>query len=83
MFKFKSMERIYIYSQVNEENAQLKAICTQITKYILKIIRPFLKDYFVQFGITSVYLHFRYADDNKFHLVGSVTYSKDEIDNII
>ena len=41
------------------------------------------KDYFVQFGITSDYLHFRYADDNKFHLVGSVTYSKDEIDNII
>ena len=55
----------------------------QWTSEMLVAVPSTSKDYFVQFGITSDYLHFRYTDDNKFHLVGSVTYSKDEIDNII
>ena len=46
MFKFKSMERIYIYSQLKEENDQLKAVCGIIMKILLTLIRPHLEKYF-------------------------------------
>ena len=46
MFKFKSMERIYIYSQLKEENAQLKAIVGIILKIVFTLIRPHLKNNF-------------------------------------
>ena len=49
MYKFKSMERIYIYSQLKEENEELKAVCQIILKIILTMCRPFLKMYFLEF----------------------------------
>ena len=46
MFKFKSMERIYIFSQLKEENDQLKSICAIIKKIVSTLIKPHLKKYF-------------------------------------
>ena len=46
MFKFKSMERIYIFSQLKEENKQLKAFCEIIMKIVLTLIRPHLRERF-------------------------------------
>ena len=42
MFRFKSLERIYIYSQYVEENEQLKSICGIILKSITTLIKPHL-----------------------------------------
>ena len=46
MFKFKSMERIYIYSQLKEENDQLRAISGIVMKIVLTLIRPHLQSHF-------------------------------------
>ena len=49
MFKFKAMERIYIYSQLEEENIQNRAIVGIIFKIVKSLIRPTLKEYFKEF----------------------------------
>ena len=48
MFKFKAMEKIYIYSQMMEEQ-QLKKICNIILKIILPLIKVNLKYNFQNF----------------------------------
>ena len=48
MFKFKTMEKIYIYSQMMEEQ-QLKKICNIILKIILPLIKVNLKYNFQNF----------------------------------
>jgi len=46
MFKFKAMEKIYIYSQIKEKNDQLKKMCGIILKVILPLIKIHLKNNF-------------------------------------
>ena len=46
MFKFKAMEKIYIYSQIQEKNNQLKNICGIILRVILPLIKVHLKNNF-------------------------------------
>ena len=50
MFRFKSLERIYIYSQYVEENEQLKSICGIILKSITTLIKPHLIQNFREFN---------------------------------
>ena len=42
MFRFKSLERIYIYSQYAEENDQFKSFCGRILKIVTILIKPHL-----------------------------------------
>ena len=49
MFKFKSMEKIYIYSQIKDKEEQLKKICGVIIKILLPLIRVHLKQNFENF----------------------------------
>ena len=46
MFKFKAMEKIYIYSQIKAKNEQLKKICGLIIKVLLPLIKVHLKHNF-------------------------------------
>ena len=46
MFKFKAMEKIYIYSQIMAKNEQLKKICGVILKVLLPLIKFHLKNNF-------------------------------------
>ena len=50
MFRFKSLERIYIYSQYVEENEQLKSIFGIILKSITTLIKPHLIQNFREFN---------------------------------
>ena len=49
MFKFKSMEKIYIYSQIKEKREQLQKICGVIIKVLLPLIKVYLKNNFDNF----------------------------------
>ena len=46
MFKFKAMEKIYIYYQIKEKREQLKKICGVIIKVLLPLIKVHLKNNF-------------------------------------
>ena len=46
MFKFKAMEKIYIYSQIKEKNDQLKNMCGIILRVLLPLIKVHLKNNF-------------------------------------
>ena len=46
MFKFKAMEKIYIYSQIKAKNEQLKKICGIIIRVLLPLIKAHLKNNF-------------------------------------
>ena len=46
MFKFKAMEKIYIYSQIKEKNDQLKNMCGIILRVLLPLIKLHLKNNF-------------------------------------
>ena len=49
MFKFKSMEKIYIYSQIKDKEDQLKKICGVVIKILLPLIKVHLKNNFQNF----------------------------------
>ena len=49
MFKFKAMEKIYIYSQIKAKNEQLKKICGVIIRVLLPLIKVHLKNNFSNF----------------------------------